>query len=955
MGITLQHWIMLILGSVLMMGNYYCYDTPGSINVPLQKWLGSDYKTFQWQLNMLYSAHSLPNIFIPIVGGVLVDRVGATLMLVIFAGLVCIGQTIFSIGLTAKSFPLLVLGRFLFGLGGESLEVAMARITTDWFNGRGLAFALGINLTFARLSTALNDNVSPWIEEISSAPYAGWVGFGVCTASFCASLLIIRLDRPDSRRRAGVAVSASQRRDEAGERERVQALVMQREVERQVEVEMERERARERRAAEWERSKRANLNKNMAYDDDEDDDDDNDDYEVLNETRPLLLKADDDVEGRSHFVPSSVLSTSSSSSSYHSVATTKSIIPPIAPTQTILTTIIANQSIKPTTSISSNNSVVMGKGGGGGEGRVIGVLDNGRVTVSEEPDLENGYESEEFDEEDETVHFSQIWSLGSSFWLLGLSCIALYGSAVPFFHVCTDFFQQKWGMSPQEAGFIMSIPDFISAVGSPLSGIFLDIYGHRGTFLPIASLFLAASHLTMYLSSITPAIGMSLIGLAYSLFASALWPCVPYLVGPHQIATGYGVMSVALNLSLFTFPLIVARVQSYAKGSDGGDKFGAVMCFFVMMSCVAALVSGFLVVVDRVWGGGVLDGRSGAGEKVVVAKAAEAQEADDGEAEDSSGACIGDGGREGEGKEDEGDDDCDGNELVYKVVGDGVVVATKHTVIHHHHHHPIAIQAKTTAAGTVSVSISKSPSVGVGLTTSTTCPSSTATVVGRGGKGGNNTQYSASLSPSSSLLSPNTHIRTQKQKSLSSPSSPSFTRSMLSPPATGSIAIRPSLEILIEGSGNSRSVILSHQAEEGSASFLIPQDININRSTNTSPVTQLRQQEQKQQHHHHHHQHQNHHHEHSCTCANGFVSPNKRSPRSKALSSAPQSPALATTEGSSGSGGGVNEEETDVDGRTHTDDDGDFQRRSSSLTRGHIRARGSSKSPIRRIHLPSLQ
>lgn len=36
----------------------------------------------------------------------------------------------------------MVLGRFIFGVGAESLSVAQSRIATRWFKGRELAFAL---------------------------------------------------------------------------------------------------------------------------------------------------------------------------------------------------------------------------------------------------------------------------------------------------------------------------------------------------------------------------------------------------------------------------------------------------------------------------------------------------------------------------------------------------------------------------------------------------------------------------------------------------------------------------------------------------------------------------------------------------------------------------------------------------------------------------------------------
>ena len=68
-------------------------------------------------------------------------------MLIVFSTLICIGQTVFALGMNARDFKTMLVGRALFGLGGESLEVAQASITTDWFHDHGLAFALGCNIS----------------------------------------------------------------------------------------------------------------------------------------------------------------------------------------------------------------------------------------------------------------------------------------------------------------------------------------------------------------------------------------------------------------------------------------------------------------------------------------------------------------------------------------------------------------------------------------------------------------------------------------------------------------------------------------------------------------------------------------------------------------------------------------------------------------------------------------
>jgi MFS family permease len=53
-------------------------------------------------------------------------------------------------------------GRLIFGLGAESLIVAVTTAVAKWFRGKELSFAFGINLMIARLGTWLAQNSPTW-------------------------------------------------------------------------------------------------------------------------------------------------------------------------------------------------------------------------------------------------------------------------------------------------------------------------------------------------------------------------------------------------------------------------------------------------------------------------------------------------------------------------------------------------------------------------------------------------------------------------------------------------------------------------------------------------------------------------------------------------------------------------------------------------------------------------
>ncbi len=88
-----------------------------------------------------------------LIGGYIVDRIGTRKAIFIFGTLCFIGSIV-----TVLSGKLAVMasGRLIFGLGAESLIVAVTTAVAKWFRGKELSFAFGINLmitpTWARFA-----------------------------------------------------------------------------------------------------------------------------------------------------------------------------------------------------------------------------------------------------------------------------------------------------------------------------------------------------------------------------------------------------------------------------------------------------------------------------------------------------------------------------------------------------------------------------------------------------------------------------------------------------------------------------------------------------------------------------------------------------------------------------------------------------------------------------------
>lgn len=176
-------WAVLVAVSVALFGNYYAYDSIGPVADLLQKDLGFS----DTQLGTLNAIYSLPNIIMVLIGGILIDRFGTRLATLGFAMICAIGAV-----LTALSplFPVMAAGRLLFGLGAESMIVAITVIIGQWFVGRQLGFAFGINLSIARAGSYAADMSPTWFTPLYDAGWQPplWLAAGIASFSVLACL-----------------------------------------------------------------------------------------------------------------------------------------------------------------------------------------------------------------------------------------------------------------------------------------------------------------------------------------------------------------------------------------------------------------------------------------------------------------------------------------------------------------------------------------------------------------------------------------------------------------------------------------------------------------------------------------------------------------------------------------------------------------------------------------------
>jgi len=143
-----------------------------------------------------YSMYHIAALFV-LIGGFLIDKLGTRKASISFSLLIFAGAVIVWV---ARSIPMLLTGRFIFGAGSEPLIVAQSAILARWFKGKELALSFGIALTVSRLGTLFAFNTGEMITDyFGSYRYALFGAVICCLISLGANVVYIIMDRRSER------------------------------------------------------------------------------------------------------------------------------------------------------------------------------------------------------------------------------------------------------------------------------------------------------------------------------------------------------------------------------------------------------------------------------------------------------------------------------------------------------------------------------------------------------------------------------------------------------------------------------------------------------------------------------------------------------------------------------------------------------------------------------------
>lgn len=200
------------------------------------------------------------------------------------------------------------------------------------------------------------------------------------------------------------------------------------------------------------------------------------------------------------------------------------------------------------------------------------------------------------------------------FWLIALLCVLFYSCVFPFQKFASELMIGKYGIDESIAGTIAGLPALGALVLTPVFGGLIDKRGKGASIMMLGAGMLIGVHFVYALPGITAGwvavVLMIVLGVAFSLVPSAMWPAVPKIFPAHRLGTAYALIFLIQNVGLWGIPTLIGWVLDkycVVMLPDGTKSYDYTlpMCIFTGIAVLSMLVAFALKVVDRKKGYGL--------------------------------------------------------------------------------------------------------------------------------------------------------------------------------------------------------------------------------------------------------------------------------------------------------------------------------------------------------------
>lgn len=193
------------------------------------------------------------------------------------------------------------------------------------------------------------------------------------------------------------------------------------------------------------------------------------------------------------------------------------------------------------------------------------------------------------------------------FWLIAILCVLFYSGVFPFLKFATKLMIYKYNVDPELAGLIPAMLPFGTILLTPVFGSLYDRMGKGATLMIIGSILLTVVHVLFALPILNAwwfaIIIMVILGIAFSLVPSAMWPSVPKIIPMKQLGSAYAIIFYIQNIGLSMVPVLIGSViqnHSIIETAEGTTyDYTIPMSIFALFGVISVCIATLLKRIDK--------------------------------------------------------------------------------------------------------------------------------------------------------------------------------------------------------------------------------------------------------------------------------------------------------------------------------------------------------------------
>ncbi|EAL65237.1 hypothetical protein DDB_G0284377 [Dictyostelium discoideum AX4] len=182
---TFKTIFLVFLISNLGYSTFFSYTSPEALSHTF-------YETFSIsssQFSGLFILYALPNVFMVILSGMIIDMVGADIVSIVLSSCVVISTLVGA--LSPPNFPLMLVSRFILGFAGESLISCSNTIMSKWFHSRTLSLCMGVLVGWIYSANFISLTILPSIKKRLGFKLSLWIIFFIALLGLSLNILYL--------------------------------------------------------------------------------------------------------------------------------------------------------------------------------------------------------------------------------------------------------------------------------------------------------------------------------------------------------------------------------------------------------------------------------------------------------------------------------------------------------------------------------------------------------------------------------------------------------------------------------------------------------------------------------------------------------------------------------------------------------------------------------------------